>query len=53
MSCAWLCQIECTEEEGDCVDPDGNPLLVVTLWQKALFFDLQSRARPRFTLPCL
>ena len=43
----------CTGKGGDRVDADGNPLLQVLFWQKAVFFGRESATRPRLTPTCL
>ena len=53
MSCARLCSDLYHLEGGDRVDADGNPLLIGPIWQKALFFGLESAACARLTPTCL
>ena len=48
-----LAKLSCTKNGGDCVDADGNPLLIIPLWQNALLLNLESGACPRFTPKCL
>ena len=46
-------KFKCTGIGGGCVDADGNPLIIVSFWQKALFPGLGGVACTCLTPACL